>query len=195
MYDYIKGEITETSRDTAVIDAGGVGYRVHTSAQSLLHIKTGQTAKLFCQLVIREDAHIIYGFFTPEERAMFVRLTGVSGIGPKVALAILSALKISDIAAAIITSDEGAFQKIPGVGKKTAQRIIIDLAEKIAATEALEGGTEAPAGPVDKEAEAVSALVALGYNRTEAMRAVSSVKNLGGTAEELILIALKRMGA
>lgn len=195
MYDYIKGEVAETSRDTAVIDAGGVGYRVHTSAQSLLHIKAGQTAKLFCQLVIREDAHIIYGFFTPEERAMFVRLTGVSGIGPKVALAILSALKISDIAAAIITSDEGAFQKIPGVGKKTAQRIIIDLAEKIATTEALEGGTEAPAGPADKEAEAVSALVALGYNRTEAMRAVSSVKNLGGTAEELILIALKRMGA
>lgn len=194
MYDYIKGEVAETSRDYAVIDAGGVGYRVHTSAQSLLHIKAGQTAKLFCQLIVREDAHTLYGFFTSEERAMFVRLTGVSGIGPKVALAILSALKISDIAAAIITSDEGAFQKIPGVGKKTAQRIIIDLAEKISTTEALEGA-EAPAGPADKEAEAVSALVALGYNRTEAVRAVSSVKNLGGTAEELILIALKRMGA
>ncbi len=194
MYDYIKGEVAETSRDYAVIDAGGVGYRVHTSAQSLLHIKAGQTAKLFCQLVVREDAHTLYGFFTSEERAMFVRLTGVSGIGPKVALAILSALKISDIAAAIITSDEGALQKIPGVGKKTAQRIIIDLAEKISTTEALEGA-EASAGPADKEAEAVSALVALGYNRTEAVRAVSSVKNLGGTAEELILIALKRMGA
>jgi Holliday junction DNA helicase RuvA len=195
MYDYIKGEVVETGRDYAVIDAGGVGYRIHTSAQSLLHLRAGQTAKLSCQLIVREDAHTLYGFFTPEERAMFIRLTGVSGIGPKVALAILSALTISDIAAAIITSDEGAFQKIPGVGKKTAQRIIIDLAEKIAATEAQEGGAGVPAGPADKEAEAVSALVALGYNRTEAARAVASVKNLGGTTEELILIALKRMGS
>jgi Holliday junction DNA helicase RuvA len=195
MYDYIKGEVVETGRDYAVIDAGGVGYRIHTSAQSLLHLRAGQTAKLSCQLIVREDAHTLYGFFTPEERAMFIRLTGVSGIGPKVALAILSALTISDIAAAIITSDEGAFQKIPGVGKKTAQRIIIDLAEKIAATEAQEGGAGVPAGPADKEAEAVSALVALGYNRTEAARAVASVKNLGGTTEELILMALKRMGS
>lgn len=195
MYDYIKGDVAETGRDYAVIDAGGVGYRVHTSAQSLLHLKSGQSAKLYCQLIVREDAHTLYGFFTPEERAMFIRLNGVSGIGPKVALAILSALKISDIAAAIIISDEGAFQKIPGVGKKTAQRIIIDLAEKIATTEALDAGGDVPAGPADKEAEAVSALVALGYNRTEAMRAVSSVKSLGDTAEELILMALKRMGA
>lgn len=195
MYDYIKGEIASTERDCAVIDAGGVGYRVFTSAQSLLHIKTGQTAKLFCQLIVREDAHTIYGFYTPEERAMFIRLTGVSGIGPKVALAILSAMKLSDIAAAIITSDESAFQKISGVGKKTAQRIIIDLAEKIATTEALDIGGDVPVGPADKEVEAVSALVALGYNRTEAMRAVSSVKNLGDSTEELILMALKRMGA
>jgi|AGTN01.1.fsa_nt_gi Holliday junction DNA helicase, RuvA subunit len=195
MYDYIRGEVAETSRDYAVIDAGGVGYRVYTSAQSLMHINLKQAAKLYCQLVVREDAHTIYGFFTPEERAMFIRLTGVSGIGPRVALAILSAMKISDIAAAIITSDESAFQKISGVGKKTAQRIIIDLAEKIAATEALDTGAEASSGPADKEAEAVSALVALGYNRTEAVRAVSSVKNLGDTAEELILMALKRIGA
>ena len=195
MYDYIKGEIASTERDCAVIDAGGVGYRVFTSAQSLLHIKTGQTAKLYCQLVVREDAHTIYGFYTPEERVMFIRLTGVSGIGPKVALAILSAMKLSELAAAIITSDEGAFQKISGVGKKTAQRIIIDLAEKIATTEALGTGEDVLTGPADKEAEAVSALVALGYNRTEAMRAVSSVKSLGDTTEELILMALKRIGA
>ena len=195
MYDYIKGEVAETDKDCATIDAGGVGYRVHTSAQSLLHLKSGQTAKLYCQLVVREDAHTLYGFCTPEERAMFIRLTGVSGIGPKVALAILSALKLSDIAAAIITADESAFQRIPGVGKKTAQRIIIDLAEKIATTEAIDMGGGVTAGPADKEAEAVSALVTLGYNRTEAMRAVSSVKNLGDTTEELILMALKRMGA
>lgn len=194
MYDYIKGEVAETGKDYAVIEACGVGYHIYTTAQSLLHIKTGETQKLYCHFVVREDAHSLYGFFTPEEKEMFIKLTGVSGIGPKVALSILSALKVSDIAAAVITSDEGAFEKISGVGKKTAQRIIVDLSGKITSSETLAAG-EAGVSGADKEAEAVSALVTLGYNRAEAIRAVSSVKNLGDTAEELILMALKRMGA
>jgi Holliday junction DNA helicase RuvA len=103
-------------------------------------------------------------------------------------------MKVSDIAAAVITSDERAFEKISGVGKKTAQRIIIDLAGKISAAGIIEAG-DVSAPSADKEAEAVSALVALGYNRSEATRAVSSVKNLGDTAEDIILMALKRMGA
>jgi Holliday junction DNA helicase RuvA len=196
MYDYIKGEVASADKDHAVIEAGGVGYRVYTSAQSLLHIKTGMTAKMYCQLVVREDAHTIYGFYTPEEREMFLRLTGVSGIGPKVALAILSAMKVSDLAAAIITSDERAFSKISGVGKKTAQRIIIDLAEKIATKEIIEEGIGEPLpGGAGVEAEAIAALVSLGYNRAEAMKAVTSVKNLGDTTEDVILLALRRMGA
>ncbi len=196
MYDYIRGEAVSAEKDHVVIDAGGVGYRVYTSAQSLLHIKAGEPAKLYCQLVVREDAHTLYGFFSPEEREMFVRLTGVSGIGPKAALAVLSAMKVSDLAAAIITSDERAFSKIPGIGKKTAQRIIIDLAEKIATKEMIDdGGSAAAVGGAGVEAEAVAALVSLGYNRPEAMRAVSSVRNLGDSAEDIILLALKRMGA
>lgn len=194
MYDYIKGDVAETGKDYAVIEAGGVGYHINTTAQSLLHIKTGETKKLFCHFVVREDAHTLYGFVAPEEKEMFIKLTAVSGIGPKVALSILSAMKVSDIAAAVITSDERAFEKISGVGKKTAQRIIIDLAGKITAAGVVETGDIA-AVAADKEAEAVSALVALGYNRQEAMRAVSSVKNLGDTAEDIILMALKRMGA
>jgi Holliday junction DNA helicase RuvA len=195
MYDYIKGEVASADKDHAVIEAGGVGYRVYTSAQSLLHIKAGMTAKMYCQLVVREDAHTIYGFYTPEEREMFLRLTGVSGIGPKVALAILSAMKVSDLAAAIITSDERAFSKISGVGKKTAQRIIIDLAEKIATKEIIEEGIGEPLpGGAGVEAEAIAALVSLGYNRAEAMKAVASVKNLGDTTEDVILLALRRMG-
>ncbi len=194
MYDYIRGEVTETGKDYAVVEACGVGYRINTTAQSLIHIKTGEDAKLFCHFVVREDAHTLYGFITPEEKEIFIKLTGVSGIGPKVALSILSAMKVSDIAAAVITSDERAFEKISGVGKKTAQRIIIDLAGKISdAGMAEEGGISAVAA--DKETEAVSALVSLGYNRAEAIRAVSSVKNLGDTAEDIILMALKRIGA
>ncbi len=195
MYDYIKGEVVFTDKDMAVIEAGGIGYRIYTTAQSLAHIRTGETAKLYCHFVVREDSHTLYGFATTEEREMFVRLTGVSGIGPKGALAVLSAMKISDLAAAIITSDETALQKVPGIGKKTAQRIIIDLAEKIG-TKEITGDADLVGGQggMGAEAEALAALIALGYNRAEASRAVASVKNLGDTSEELILMALKRMG-
>ena len=196
MYDYIKGEVVSTEKDMTVIEAGGIGYRIYTTSQSLAYIKAGQTAKLFCHFVVREDAHTLYGFYTSEEREMFVRLTGVSGIGPKAALAVLSTMKISELAAAIITSDETALQKVPGIGKKTAQRIIIDLAEKIS-THEIVGDSDMPGGQgcMGIESEALAALVALGYNRAEATRAVSSVKSLGDTTEELILMALKRMGA
>jgi len=187
MYDYIKGEVVLTDKDMAVIEAGGIGYRIYTTAQSLAHIRTGETAKLYCHFVVREDSHTLYGFATTEEREMFVRLTGVSGIGPKGALAVLSAMKISDLAAAIITSDEAALQKVPGIGKKTAQRIIIDLAEKIG-TKEITGDADLAGrqGGMGAEAEALA--------RAEASRAVASVKNLGDTSEELILMALKRMG-
>ncbi len=196
MYDYIKGEVASADKDYVVIDAGGIGYRVYTSAQSMLNIRVGMTVKLYCHLVVREDSHTLYGFYTPEEREMFLRLTGVSGIGPKVALSILSAMKVSDLAAAIITSDERAFSKVPGVGKKTAQRIIIDLAEKIATKEVFDDGAGEPLpGGAGVEAEAIAALVALGYNRAEAAKAVGSVKNLGDTTEDIILLALRRMGA
>ena len=195
MYDYIKGEVTETGKDYAVIEAGGVGYRINTTTQSLACLSTGGAVRLYCHFVVREDAHTLYGFVSPEEKQMFIRLTGVSGVGPKVALAILSAMTTNELCAAIITSDETAFQKISGVGKKTAQRLIIDLAEKIDAAEALGTGDPAALGNVGIESEAVSALVSLGYKRPEAMRAVASVINLGDTAEDIIIMALKRMGA
>lgn len=194
MYEYIKGQVVETGRDYAVIEAYGIGYRINTTAQSLINIKTGDNAKLYCHFVVREDAHMLYGFYAPEEKEMFVKLTGVSGIGPKVALSILSAMKVGELAAAVLTSDERAFEKISGVGKKTAQRIIIDLAGKISEAGSVALCDIAP-GAADKEAEAVSALVSLGYNRAEATRAVSSVKNLADKAEDIILMALKRMGA
>ena len=195
MYEYIKGEVVSTEKDSAVIETGGIGYRIFTTSQSLLRIRAGQQAKLYCQFIVREDAHALYGFVTPEEKEMFVRLNGVSGIGPKAALAVLSAMKVSELAAAIITSDEAALQKISGIGKKTAQRIIIDLAEKIQTAEMIDDGIQIEGGSAGIESESVSALVSLGYNRAEAMRAVSSVKNLADTTEELILLALKRMGA
>lgn len=195
MYDYIKGEVIETAADYAVIETGGIGYRVYSTAQSLTRLSASERAKLYCHFVVREDAHTLYGFVSPEERQMFIRLTGVSGIGPKVALGILSAMTVSELCMAIIAADEGAFQKVSGVGKKTAQRLIIDLAEKIDTSEAMGTGDAVAAGPAGIEAEAVSALVSLGYKQAEAAKAVASVKNLGDTAEDIIIMALKRMGA
>lgn len=195
MYDYIKGEIAEIGKDYAVIEAYGVGYRIYTTAKTLSQITTGQKAKLNCELVVREDSQTLYGFYMPEERKMFLRLTSVSGVGPKVALGILSAMTVGELATAIITKDEGAFKKVSGVGKKTAARLIIDLAEKIDTQEAINNiGDVAAVGTVDKESEAVAALVSLGYNKSEALSAVASVKNLADTTEDVILLALKRMG-
>ena len=196
MYEYINGEVIETGQDYAVIEAGGIGYHIYSTTQSLARLSTGEIAKFFCHFVVREDAHVLYGFITPEERRMFIRLTGVSGVGPKVALGILSAMTVSDLCMAILSADEGAFQKVSGVGKKTAQRLIIDLAEKIDTAQAIGiGDIAAAAGSAGIEAEAVSALVSLGYKQPEAMKAVASVKNLGDTAEDIIIMALKRMGA
>ncbi len=193
MYDYIKGEVVEAGKDYAVIETHGVGYFINTTSHTLSQINQGETVKLCCSLIVREDSHTLYGFAQPDEKSMFVKLISVSGIGPKVALAILSAMSVRELAAAIISSDEGAFQKVPGVGKKTAARLIIDLAEKIETSQAIQIGDVAQGRVADKESEAIAALVSLGYNRGEAMRAVSSVKNLADTAEDIILMALKRI--
>lgn len=193
MYDYIKGKIVETGKNYAVVETGGVGYYINTTSQTLAQIDVGQTAKLNCQFIVREDAHMLYGFYAPEEKSMFVKLISVSGVGPKVALAILSAMSVSELATAIITSDDGAFQKVSGVGKKTAARLIIDLVEKIETSEAIQMSDVSLGRVANKESEAIAALVSLGYSRGEAVRAVAAVKNLADTAEDIILMALKRI--
>ncbi len=192
MYDYIKGEVAEKGQNYAVIEAGGVGYRIYTNGYTLM--KLTETAKLFTYLHVREEEHTLYGFYTQEEKNMFLRLLGITGIGPKVALAVLSAMTVNDLAVAIITSNTKAFAKVSGVGNKTAQRIILELKEKIESSEAaaLMGGA-AEAGAQDAAAEAVNALCALGYVRSEALSAVTVVCKLADTAEEMILMALKRM--
>jgi Holliday junction DNA helicase RuvA len=193
MYEYIKGEVAEKGLNYAVIEAGGVGYRIYTNAYTLMKLNE-TTAKLFSYLYVREDEHTLYGFFTQEEKNMFLRLLGISGIGPKVALAVLSAMTVNDVAVAIITSNTKAFSKVSGVGNKTAQRIILELKEKIESKEAVElmGGLNAEGGQ-DAAAEAVNALCALGYVRGEAFSAVTSVCKLADSTEEIILLALKRM--
>lgn len=193
MYEYIKGEVADKGLNYAVIDVNGVGYRINTNSFTIT--KLGKEAKLYTYLHVREDEQTLYGFYTQEEKNMFLRLINVSGIGPKVALSLLSTLTINEMAIAIITGNAKALSAAPGVGNKTALRIILELKEKIGekeAAEAIDIGGDTAKGAVS---EAVHALCTLGYVRSEAVSAVSAVCKLADTAEELIILALKRMDA
>jgi len=193
MYEYIYGKVAEKSLNYVVIDVNGVGYKINTNVFSINGIKE-DTAKFFVYLHVREEEQTLYGFLTQEERNMFLRLIAISGIGPKVALAILSTMTVSETATAIITSNVKAFSSVSGVGVKTAQRIILELKERIQKSEEAEGlllnGNKAQTGAVS---EAVSALMSLGYSKAQALRAVNSVAKEALSLEELIVTALKSM--
>ena len=191
MYAYISGKAAQIGANYIVIDAGGIGYMIYTNSFSAGSVAVGTDAKLFTHLIVREDELTLYGFAIPEEKAMFEKLISISGIGPKVALSILSTLKVADIASAVVSGNAAAFETVSGVGKKTAQRLVLELKEKVAIADTIGAGTFAGAGNAVQEA--AEALIGLGYQRAEAITAVSAVQNLGDTAEELVLLALKRI--
>ncbi len=191
MYAYISGKAAQIGANYVVIDAGGVGYMVFTNSFSAGAFAVGGDAKLYTHLIVREDELSLYGFASVEEKTMFEKLISISGIGPKVALAILSALKVADIASAVVSANAAAFETVSGVGKKTAQRLVLELKEKVGVADTVGAGTFAAAG--NKAEEATEALMGLGYPRAEALTAVAAVQNLGDTAEDLVLLALKRI--
>ena len=191
MYAYISGKAAQIGINYIVIDAGGVGYMVYTNSYSAQAAKTGEDCRLYTHLVVREDELSLYGFATMEEKAMFEKLISISGIGPKVALSLLSSVKVTDIAAAAVCGNAAAFECVSGIGKKTAQRLVLELKEKVDISETVGGGLSGGAGNAMEEAAA--ALIGLGYQRAEALLALSAVQNLGDTAEDLVLLALKRL--
>jgi Holliday junction DNA helicase RuvA len=195
MYEYLKGTIANKATGYVVLDVGGVGYRLVCDSYTANALNTGETAKVYTYMKAGDDGVSLFGFHRQEQKEMFEKLISISGVGPKAAVAVLSALKVNDIAAAVITNDEKAFLVASGIGKKIAQRICMELKEKIDMADAV--GAEFDAGgelTMDAAADACAALVGLGYNRQEAVAAVSAVKNLGDTAEELVALALKRIG-
>lgn len=197
MYAHIDGVLAEKSQDGLVIDCGGVGYYMTASATTLSAApRTGERMKLFTVLSVREDAMELFGFATREERGMFEKLRGVSGIGPRTALQVLSALNVGELSLAIATGDAQALSRAPGIGKKTAQRLILELRDKVEDHELIAGagvadGQATSGGPAS---EAVEALMALGYQSAEAAKAVAAVSPLPGTANEIVFLALKGMG-
>lgn len=200
MYAYIKGELAEINTDHIVIEAGGIGYQVFISLQTFDYLPSvGENLKIYTYLYLREDAMILYGFLTKDDLELFKLLISVSGIGPKGGLAILSTLEADDLRFAILSGDAKAISKAPGVGGKTAQRVILELKDKLSLEDAFGAKTEhvqknaAAAGGSVKN-DAVMALTALGYSSTESLKAVSAVEITEDMdVEEVLKAALKHL--
>ena len=197
MYAYLKGTVADKGQNELVLDVQGVGYLLFVSMTTLQETPpVGETMKLFTHLSVREDAMELFGFATREEKAMFLKLLSVSGVGTKLALAILSAMPLRDLSLAIVTGDAATLSRAPGVGKKTAQRIALELKEKVTESEFESApASGAPLSPVQEDAavEALAALQALGYTPVEASRALAQVRGQSDSANELVRLALRGM--
>lgn len=199
MFYYLNGTVAHIEPYLAVIDCGGVGYACRTTNTTLSALKKGEKGKLFTHLNVREDAMELYGFATQEELNLFRQLVSVSGVGPKAALAVLSANNPANLALSIITGDEKALTCAPGVGKKIAQRVILELKDKLAKGQAINGAGESYGGsgvtviPENKLSEASAALAVLGYSQSEIGFALKGLDLNDLTLEQVIKAALKKM--
>ena len=194
MYDYISGKITHATATYIVVEANGVGYQLQVSLQTYSKLKDAQSAKVYAHLSIKEDAHLLFGFADEDERQLFRNLISVSGVGPGTARVMLSSLSTTELQSAITTGNVAVIKKIKGIGDKTAQRIVIDLKDKLG-----KAGASAPVlltqGNTIKE-EALSALLTLGFNRNVAEKELNKVLAGDGefqSVEVLLREALKNL--
>ncbi len=196
MFYYVSGTVAEIGPNLAVIDCGGVGYACATTNYTISQLKKGERAKLFTYLHVREEIFELFGFSSQQELSSFKMLISVSGVGPKAALAILSSTTPNNLALSIVTGDEKALTAAPGIGKKIAQRIILELKDKLA-KEQTSFSSDGPvpviaAGGASKAGEASAALAVLGYGTPEIAAALKGV-DMEQPLEEIIRQALKKM--
>ena len=200
MYAYINGIVAEKNHNELVIEAGGVGYSLYCSLNTLQNaLPVGEMMRVYTYLNVTQDGISLFGFGTKEEREMFLRLIGISGIGPKTAIGILGSMSMRELTRAIVMGDTATLSRAPGIGKKTAQRIALELKEQISSDE-VEGLSASVAGVVpsalqqnDPVTEAMIALQSLGYTQGEAMQALSAVKDKSDKPDELVRLALRGM--
>lgn len=200
MFYYIDGMVSIISKNLAVIDVNGVGYACNTSQNTITSLKEGSKARLYTYIHVREDVFDIYGFYDEEELNFFKLLISISGVGPKAALSILSVAPTSTLALSIITGDEKIFTGAQGIGKKIAQRIVLELRDKMA-KEQLETAKSSPVNMsslktnnnTQATGEAISALMVLGYSQGEAVCAMEGLDTSSISAEELIRQCLKKL--
>jgi len=201
MITFLDGRLVSALPTQAIVDVNGVGYEVFIPLSSYDKLPgAGEPIHLLTHLAVREDAHVLYGFMTPAERDLFrLLVNNVSGIGPKLALAVLSGMSVNNFKAAVVNSDVVALAKISGLGKKTAERVVLELKDKLGVAAAWEAATAAYARTPEQEQanEAVLALIALGYKQVDAHKAVRELQTRGEakSAEELVKLALKKIAA
>ena len=196
MFYYVNGTVAELEAGLAVIDCGGVGYACATTNYTLSQLKKGERAKLYTYLNVREDAMELFGFASQSELRSFKMLIGVSGVGPKAALSILSSTTPQQLAMAVVMGDEKALTAAPGIGKKIAQRIILELKDKLAKEQQEIGMPTAPgivAGEKSKAVEAAAALAVLGYTQQDIAVAMKGVDVENLPLEEIVRQSLKKM--
>jgi Holliday junction DNA helicase RuvA len=201
MFSYLKGELTEIYTDHIVVETGGIGYMLVISGQAMTELPSvGSDIKVYTYLYLREDILMLYGFLDRDELDVFKLLIGVSGIGPKGAIGILSALTPDDLRFAVLSGDAKAISKAPGIGAKTAQRVVLELNDKLSLEDAFEKKQENTARVLGNASgssvknDAVLALTALGYSSSESLKAVSKVEITEEMdVEDVLKAALKHM--
>ena len=199
MYAFIEGQVCEKASNSLVLLAAGVGWQLNCSMSTLQAAPAvGENMRCYTYLSVREDAMELFGFATKEEKELFLLLTSVSGIGPKTALGVLGSMPIRDLNLAILLGDVNTLARAPGIGKKTAQRITLELKDKISQADvsaAADSGAPVSSMPVASDAvsEAMEALTALGYSSVEARNAIAGIRDKTDKPEEMIRLALRAM--
>jgi holliday junction DNA helicase RuvA len=191
MIGSLRGRIASKTPPQLTVDVGGLGYELEAPMSTFFHLPAvGEEVRLLTHLVVREDAHMLYGFATEDERRLFRSLIKVSGVGPRIALALLSGISVSAFAQCVLNEDISALTRVPGVGRKTAERLIVEMRDRLAAPQATPGAP-AVAAAASAEGEAYGALVALGYRPAEAARLLKAIGPGTHSTEELIRRALQ----
>lgn len=199
MIGRLKGTLAEKQPPHLVLDVNGVGYELEVPMTTLYRLPSvGEAVTLHTHLVVREDAHLLYGFFEKRERELFRELIRLNGVGPKLALALMSGLEVDELVRCVQAQDTSTLVKIPGVGKKTAERLLVELKDRFKAWETMPSISTLVVEPLkaaasSAENDALSALISLGFKPQEASRAVAAIKEEGLSSEELIRRALKGM--
>ena len=195
MYAYIVGKVDSYGEGFIVVEAAGVGYFINASGFTVAKLgRAGATVKIYTYLSVREDDMSLYGFYSEDEKRMFLRLITVSGVGPKMAIGILSAADVNTLATSIVSGDTKALSKVKGIGKKTAERIIVELKENIGDDSIFLSGGQSSAPETDQMIEdALELLTSLGVSRTEAYTMVAQCKKDAKNVNELVMMVLRRL--
>ncbi|MGE0030316.1 MAG: Holliday junction branch migration protein RuvA [Steroidobacteraceae bacterium] len=192
MIGHLRGRLVRKAPPALIVDVGGVGYELEAPMSTFYRLpEVGSEVELHTHLVVREDAHLLYGFSTENERRLFRDLLRVTGIGPKIGLALLSGMDVDTFLFCVEAQDVDALTRIPGIGRKTAERLLIEMRDRIRALGQMPSATPRTGQPAGAQAEAFAALVALGYRPAEVTRLLKSVDNEGAGTEELIRRALQ----